>query len=179
MNKKTFALFLLVLIVGMGYSLSNIMERETSLSSEAPRSTIGTDAFRPMPKSSSQDYYFKEKAILQNLLTKGHTLDTYYAAFSTTRVTQADIDRRYDEYDEDMAIFETEVIKAKKAIAELNPYQEEAQAHQQDTLAKLDYLEDAVSAYSQHEVSANDTTAYLGECRQALARLFPQGKMEF
>ena len=64
MNKKTFALFLLVLIVGMGYSLSNIMERETSLSSEAPRSTIGADAFRPMPKSSSQDYYFKEKAIL-------------------------------------------------------------------------------------------------------------------
>lgn len=178
MSKKIFVMFLSVLIFGMCYSLTGLMEAAGP--GAAPEDGLASSkSYGPMPASMPQDYYFKEKAILQNLLVQSHSLDTYYAAFATTRITQADIDRRYDEYDEDMGILEREIAKSVNDIAELNPATGDAKAHQKDTLEKLYYLQSIVSEYREHEVSANDTTAYLSECRQALARIFPQGKMSF
>ena len=76
--------------------------------------SIHSDAFQEMPKSSQQDYYFKEKVFLQQLQSAGHVLDNYYLAFSTSKITQADIDKRYDEYDTDMGNFDAEILKTKK-----------------------------------------------------------------
>lgn len=78
-----------------------------------------------------------------------------------------------------MGNFDAEILKTKKKIGELRPATLEAQVHQRDTLDKLNYLEQQVSEYQEHEFSAKDTYTYLAECRQALGRLFAQGKMEF
>lgn len=174
MGKKTFALFLVILIIGMVHSLSGLAESEVGV----PVS-MKAGELQPMPESSAQDYHFKEKAILQDLLVQSHTLDTYYAAFSTTRITQADIDQRYEQYDKDMSAFLRQVSQTRMKIAELNPATEPSKEYQKNTLEKIDLLYSIVSEYGGHEVSANDTAAYLGECRQALVRLAPQGKLEF
>lgn len=159
----------------MGYSLIGMIQNNGNLSA-APSSV---NAFEPMPPSSPQDYYFKEKAYLQKILSAGHVLDNYYLAFSTTKITQADIDKRYEEYDADMGDFAAEIQKNKRAIAELNPATKEAKEHQSDTMKKLDDLASSVSEYKKHETSAKDTFNYLNECRQELSRLYTQGKMEF
>lgn len=179
MGKKTFAVALILLVTFMTVSFLNLIHSDNRMGGGVETESIHSDAFQEMPKSSQQDYYFKEKVFLQQLQSAGHVLDNYYLAFSTSKITQADIDNRYDEYDTDMGNFDAEILKTKKKIGELRPATLEAQAHQRDTLDKLNYLEQQVSEYQEHEFSAKDTYTYLAECRQALGRLFAQGKMEF